>query len=48
VGEEVVRLPREIKAFPQGAGENGALKANGYFEPCPHPIASRRLVNREA
>src|SRR6266481_4019575 len=38
VGEEVLRLPREINALPKGAGEKNALKANGYFEPSPHRV----------
>jgi hypothetical protein len=36
VGEEVVALPHEINALPEGAGETDALKANGYFERSPH------------
>jgi hypothetical protein len=36
VGEEVVKPTHEIKALPQGEGENDALKVNGYFERRPH------------
>jgi hypothetical protein len=36
VGEEVVALSCEINTLPEGAGEKGALKANGYFERSPH------------
>jgi hypothetical protein len=38
VGEEVVKLPRLTNVLPEGAGENDALKANGYFEQPPHHV----------
>lgn len=36
VGEEEVTQTNEVNTLQEGAGENGPLKANGNFEPCPH------------
>jgi len=40
VGKEVVKLSRDANDLHQGAGENDALKANGFFEQSPHLIAA--------
>lgn len=39
MGEEVATLFPDASGLHQGAGENGPLKAKGYFAPSPHLIA---------